>query len=262
MSAKAQAYVWESSPYSGTKLIIHLAIADVANDDKDNLLWMAQESVARKCRCDRKTVTRTFAQMCDDGFLVMIENNSRAKQPNVYRFMMPDVSGTFDPEPSGSGTFDPPGVTSRPVMVSKCPSNSIELKENSKRTTYGASVAAKYSPEFELFWKAYPRRAGSKSKAASYFATAMKKTSVAEIMDAVENQTAAWKREGTQTKYIPWPTTWLNGERWNDEIETHVTVDAAKGNAQFGKNFLPFEYTDDRDMMEKLGCEVFSDEDD
>jgi hypothetical protein len=35
------------------------------------------------------------------------------------------------------------------------------------------------------------------------------------IMNALDRQIPTWK----DPKYIPYPSTWLNGERWNDEIK-------------------------------------------
>ena len=71
---------------------------------------------------------------------------------------------------------------------------------------------------FAQFWEAYPRKT-NKQKAESAF----KKLNVTEelleqILDAIERQKKSdqWTEDGG--RYIPHPSTWLNGKRWEDEV--------------------------------------------
>lgn len=78
------------------------------------------------------------------------------------------------------------------------------------------------SDEFEVFWKAYPRRDGSKQKAREAWATAIKKgmPSLDVVLASVKVHQAG---EQWQTvKYIPHPTTWLNQARWESEPLPHI----------------------------------------
>lgn len=76
----------------------------------------------------------------------------------------------------------------------------------------------KYSPEgFEDFWKAYPKKV-NKKEAITAFRKA-KFTSLEIILKAVEKQKQSdqWlKDNGT---FIPYPSSWLNKERWDDEVK-------------------------------------------
>ena len=71
---------------------------------------------------------------------------------------------------------------------------------------------------FARFWKSYPRKVG-KANAIKAFS---KLKPTAELVDtmiaAIELQCKSdqWRRDNGQ--YIPHPTTWLNGRRWEDEI--------------------------------------------
>lgn len=69
---------------------------------------------------------------------------------------------------------------------------------------------------FEKFWSAYPRKAGSKQKAFEAF----KKSDVSLdiLLAAIENQkkSAQWSKDNGQ--FIPHPATWLNGKRWEDQV--------------------------------------------
>ena len=75
--------------------------------------------------------------------------------------------------------------------------------------------------KFDTFWKAYPRKVG-KGDARKKFEKALKHTDFDTIMTALgkQKQSAQWKRDGGQ--FVPHPSTWLNQERWDDEVDNAV----------------------------------------
>tara|TARA_Y100000294_G_C8556915_1_gene337531 strand:+ start:832 stop:1482 length:651 start_codon:yes stop_codon:yes gene_type:complete len=76
----------------------------------------------------------------------------------------------------------------------------------------------KYITSFDLFWKEYPKKK-DKKKALIIWTTKIQPESGSfeKIMAALKEQkdSKEWQKDGGA--YIPHPTTWLNGERWNDE---------------------------------------------
>lgn len=68
---------------------------------------------------------------------------------------------------------------------------------------------------FEKFWGVYPRKVG-KAAALKAFEKAAKKADPAYIIMYV----ITWCNQGNlpEMQYIPHPTTWLNQERWNDDL--------------------------------------------
>ena len=97
--------------------------------------------------------------------------------------------------------------------------NRIE-KINTPHTPQGDSVSKEeYSDEFEIFWREYPNKNSGKKKAYSSFKTAMKKTTLAELMRSLDahKRSSQWTKD--DGKFIPHATTWLNGERWTVELE-------------------------------------------
>lgn len=80
-----------------------------------------------------------------------------------------------------------------------------------------------YSPEFETFWSAYPRRVG---KGAAWRAwMAQKPPGMDVLLPSIDRakKTEQWARDGGQ--YIPHPATWINGRRWEDEATTITQPD-------------------------------------
>lgn len=70
---------------------------------------------------------------------------------------------------------------------------------------------------FDTFWREYPRKVG-KGDARKKFAKALTKTSFDNIMAALRRvkASAQWTKDGGQ--FVPHPATWLNQERWDDEV--------------------------------------------
>lgn len=93
LSNKALGWVFDNSPYTGTKLVIHLAVADVVNDVYGNTFWMSNENLAKKCNTSRQNVNIALKNMVEDGFLERI-NDDRVGRGNTiqYRFLYPVVS--------------------------------------------------------------------------------------------------------------------------------------------------------------------------
>tara|TARA_R110000824_G_scaffold181444_1_gene362240 strand:+ start:3169 stop:3936 length:768 start_codon:yes stop_codon:yes gene_type:complete len=71
--------------------------------------------------------------------------------------------------------------------------------------------------EFESFWKKYPRKI-SKSKALKIYCNIPDKEHPL-ILIGLKKYNTHWIEKGIEMEFIPHPTTWLNQERWKDEVE-------------------------------------------
>ena len=74
--------------------------------------------------------------------------------------------------------------------------------------------ASEYSPEFESFWTAYPRK---EAKGSAFKAWQKQKPPLSACLSAL-----AWQKKSDQwTKdagsFIPHPASWINARRWEDE---------------------------------------------
>ena len=70
---------------------------------------------------------------------------------------------------------------------------------------------------FETFWEAYPKKQGKKAAEKAFERANVDDELLGVMLKAIEKakQTAQWRREGGQ--FIPYPATWLNQGRWEDE---------------------------------------------
>ena len=73
---------------------------------------------------------------------------------------------------------------------------------------------------FESFWEIYPKHQDKKKAKQKFLKLCTNEKEYKAIMDGLRNVLPVWAKK--DTKYIPMPTTWLNGERWNDEISVNL----------------------------------------
>jgi hypothetical protein len=69
---------------------------------------------------------------------------------------------------------------------------------------------------FDAFWRTYPRKV-AKGEARKKFAKALKVASLEEIMEGLSRQLPYFASR--ENEFIPHPSTWLNQERWADEVQ-------------------------------------------
>lgn len=114
---------------------------------------------------------------------------------------------------------------SRDKAISNDKVPSIEGNKVVKDRGYGGKETKVEILSFDTFWAAYPKKK-AKSDAQKAFAKLTDDDKV-KIMPALERQKKSydWTKDGGQ--YVPYPATWLNGHRWEDE----VTEAPARGKA-------------------------------
>lgn len=71
---------------------------------------------------------------------------------------------------------------------------------------------------FEVFWSAYPKRVGKGAAWKAFEKLHPSQTLLDKMIQAIDLQKESyqWKREDGQ--YIPYPSTWLNQSRWEDDV--------------------------------------------
>lgn len=109
--------------------------------------------------------------------------------------------------------------------------NTYDIKENKQRKDESEIMAL-----FESFWKVYPKKVAKKKAKQSWKSVCKNKETYNAIMKALTTQIVIHKWD-KNNRYCPHPATWLNQERWNDDVEvTHGTT--KKSSAEYGISVL------------------------
>jgi hypothetical protein len=69
---------------------------------------------------------------------------------------------------------------------------------------------------FDEFWALYPRKV-AKAVARKAFARLTEQQQL-DACKAIDDHIVYWKVKEVELEFIPHPSTWLNGERWEDEL--------------------------------------------
>lgn len=189
MSGKATGWVLQHFPIEraadrNRKLVL-LSVADAANQHGETAR-VAADVVCEEWGFDEKTVRRHLSDLVADGWLA-IEQESRGRGgPKVYRLpgMITGLSAyqseALLPGDSGAESEKMPGNTAADTSLSSNGSNGTRAEARS-------SLVA----EFDLWWKQYPRRPGTRDKpTVKKLYLARRKTATAEDLMAAAVQYA------------------------------------------------------------------------
>ena len=74
--------------------------------------------------------------------------------------------------------------------------------------------------QFDKFYSLYPKKHGKQNALKSWEKLKPDDSLCQEIMTALSQQKKSEQWTKDNGKFVPYPATWLNGRRWEDEIET------------------------------------------
>lgn len=114
---------------------------------------------------------------------------------------------------SGKGKSTPSGKGSPTPAPTPAPSNLTPSQSHLDST---ASCSTDAEREFDEWYSLYPRKR-DKGHARKAYRTARKKVTAERLFEAVRQQGPILKSKGD---FAPYPASWLNGERWEDQIES------------------------------------------
>ena len=95
----------------------------------------------------------------------------------------------------------------------------IEEEEREKEKEREREETQRIEDSFNRFWKLYPRKVGKKAARRAFEKVMRSGVALETLVTALERQKCSkqWTKDGVQ--FVPHPATWLNGERWEDEVE-------------------------------------------
>lgn len=75
-----------------------------------------------------------------------------------------------------------------------------------------------FDERFNRFWEAYPRKCGKQNARKAFAKIAPDEDLMVMLLTAIEAQKKSDQWTRGEGQYIPYPATWLNGRRWEDEL--------------------------------------------
>ena len=217
MSAKATFWAWEQSVKNSTQKLVLLKLCDSANDN--NVCWPSQSKIASDCGLSRSAVLNNLKALEDQGFITSTDRfNEKGKTSKLYKINIRFVAQN-----------DKPCSLELQTHVAE---NDINLKEESKRESVINNTAQNdlHEEAFNHFWSNMKLVKKNKKGSLSAFKKVTKDKSKSPmdwatfLINDIQNRINA-NQFGIDKLH---PATYLNGQRWEDEI----TIDQPNNNYQ------------------------------
>lgn len=125
MSLKALSYVWAHSQAKGATFVVHLALADYANEG--GKAWPSIESLATKCRLSTRAVLNAIQELSGKLNAVSVEKYASPHRTHLYT--MNDVHS----EPGSQCTTFTSTVNDVPIHSERRSPNPIGTTKNRKK---------------------------------------------------------------------------------------------------------------------------------
>ena len=204
MSFEAINWAWKQRGLSSTQKLTLLALADRHNPDLGCF-----PSISKMCHdteLSRSTVIRCIQYLEHTGLI---------KKQKAQRENGSDTSNRyFLGFETGVSPRHPPSVTETlPLVSDRHPHNQVNITSNNNPSLDQDMMER----SFDLFWNYYPRRVGKGNARKAFFRAWTKLGSGEKIISAVFAYAESVKTK--ENRFIPHPSTWLNHERWDDELE-------------------------------------------
>ncbi len=171
-------------------------LADHFNGET-GLCFPSLKKLADECEMDKSTIVRHLKALEEAG-LIQRQVRTRANGSQTSTSYLLHLTPVAKRDSPCSKTQQPP--------VAKCDPHNLVINNLVNLTSY----------TFDDAWSAYPRKVGKGAarkaweKAQAKVAPDVLSANLAEYVDSLA---------GADPRYIPHLSTWLNGERWDDEIE-------------------------------------------
>jgi len=193
---------------------------------EDGTCWTSQKNLAKQCGISINRLKKSIQYLIKNKWIEFVGNKSVSSNgglqetkeykvidlwhKNIQFYKGQGVSSNDIPNTKGVSRDDQRGITSEAKGVS--PGDDKEepiLNKNTEEEQEG----------FILFWNKYPKKINKHTAKKSFEKLKPGSKLLKVILESVAKfkETKEWKKDNGQ--FIPYPATWLNNKRWEDEVE-------------------------------------------
>ena len=174
-----------------------------------------------------ESIRRHLSRIVSNGWLMMRDNPThRWDRTKQYRLDLKKIEADLEAlgwsltEWSKKGSDErcnphQAGIDSTPVGT-RATENVGAIPEITTETT--SEISQSVENEFGAFYSRYPKKIGKRAALKAYAAARKRSTwpTTEDVLAAVEDQRRS--KQWSDPQYIPHPATWLNQDRWLDEL--------------------------------------------
>lgn len=195
--------VWANGPLPPHQRLMMLALADNANDR--GLSWPSVSTLAQKCSVKERAAQYTLQSLQSDGWLSIEERPGRS---NYYRVNVDRLTHAMECTPATDCTG---AAEEREVVQPTAPEPSMNHQEVPTPPTPRKRGRLQYTPDFEEFWEAYPRKVDKQGAARAWEKVRALNIDRRTVIIAATQLAVDPNRED---RYTPHAATWLRRDGW------------------------------------------------
>lgn len=181
---------------------------------KDGSCWAKNSYFCELFEASESTVRRWVSNLQKCGYILTEPVTENGKIIGRRIFLNPQPS---EPAQNRADRLKMSGETAQNQAVYYRKNNTSN--NNTPLPPEGECDGASQSDRlFEIFWKHYPRKADKKKARRAWARLRHVDKLFPVLMKALmaQKRSEQWQREGG--RFVPLPSTWLNGERWADDV--------------------------------------------
>ena len=166
-------------------------------------LIISQREFAQKCGISRQEL-RTILDRLIATHKITQTSTHKFSLITLVEYDCATQSQTHS-APEKQPTVNPPTLLKTNIQTNKQPNNAL------------AREGADLESGFEKFWSAYPKKTAKEQALKAWKKLKPDEKLIDKMLWSLERQKSSvqWTKDGGQ--FIPYPATWLNGKRWEDE---------------------------------------------
>lgn len=166
----------------------------------------------------------------------------------AFRFMR----GQIDRNNEISETRAKAGARKREQTETKA--NKTEQKEANENKRKQKQTKAEAGRRFETFWNAYPKKTAKESARKAFEKIGVDDALLGVMLDAIKKQAEGtqWQEAGGQ--FIPYPATWLNGRRWEDQPGEPAVRKGTVSAQNYEQRIYEEEHELPEDMLKRISA--------
>jgi hypothetical protein len=196
-------YHFEASAISiASARSLYLALTEAASNRSKDSFVVTQGELASLAGLSRSTVNKLVSEFAGIGIIkIEARREGKINLPSIYTLLN-----------SGECATDGQPVKNNVETNGQLRTKEKKIEKNKKKKLI------EYSDAFNQFWESYPKKRSKAVAWISFDAIDPGAELLEKMITTIEafKNSEDWLKDGGQ--YIPLPSTWLNQERWHDEL--------------------------------------------
>ena len=176
----------------------------------------------------KKTVIEILKKLVEKKYLIkttkVINNitfNEYKANIDFINDMCKNYTSGVKITPTQCKNYTTPSVKITPNNINNNINNNIDISSSDDKGIKEETKKVKKEQNNELFdkfWEAYPKKRDKQSSKKAFTKLNVDVKLFDKMMYALSQAKNSYDRQKNAGQYIPYPSTWLNGRRWEDEL--------------------------------------------